>query len=99
MCGADKGLKVEFDADSDGYDYARAKKAGMKGDGTGEDKGHWGSVAPASDEEKKKFGLPDDAYVMLKGKSHPTWDKAVAGEEKRGAQIVKAGSRYFSVKF
>jgi hypothetical protein len=99
MCGADKGLKVDFDADSDGYDYDRAKKAGMKGDGTGEDKGHWGSVAPASDEEKKKFGLPDDAYVMLKGKGHPTWDKAVAGEEKRGAQIVKAGSRYFSVKF
>ena len=65
--------------------------------GTGENKGHWGSVTMASDADKKKFGLPDDSYIVLKGRNHETWNKAVDAEAARGSEIVKFGSRYFSV--
>jgi hypothetical protein len=41
--------------------------------------------------------LPDEAYVILKGKSHETFDKAVKGEEERGFKVVKLGKRYYSV--
>ena len=46
-----------FDAESIGYDYDRAKSAGMgpTGDGTKENKGHWGSVAPTTEEERKEL--------------------------------------------
>jgi hypothetical protein len=113
MCGADKGLQSDngvqtdktsktdgpFNPESNGYDYARAKEAGLGPNGTGENAGHWGSVAPTTPSEQKSLGLPKDSYVLLKGKDHPTWDKAVAAEEARGAKVVKAGTRYFSVKF
>jgi len=86
-----------FDPESDGYDYKTAKAAGLGPDGTGENKGHWGSVTMASEQEKKKHGLPDESYVLLKGKSHKTWDLAVKGEEERGFVVKKYGNRYYSV--
>jgi hypothetical protein len=75
------------------YDYQTARAHGMGQ----EDGGHWGSVAPASESERKLHGLPDDSYVMLKGAQHPTWGKAVEAEESRGSRIVKYGDRYYSV--
>ena len=51
----------------------------------------------ASDADKKKHGLPDESYVLLKGKSHKTWDLAVKGEEERGFEVKKYGNRYYSV--
>lgn len=69
----------------------------MGPDGTGENQGHWGSVTAASEAVKKKYNLPDESYVVLKGKTHETWDKAVAGEAERGFEIKKYGNRYYSV--
>jgi hypothetical protein len=74
------------------YDYQTARAYGM-----GRDGGNWGSVAPASKDERALHGLPDDSYLMLKGAQHPTWGKAVEAEESRGSKIVKHGDRYYSV--
>jgi hypothetical protein len=82
-----------FDAKGDGYDYDRAQASGMQ---PGED-GHWGSVAEVSKEESARHGLPDGSYVLLKGRNHETWDKAVAAEEARGSQVVERGGRYYSI--
>ena len=86
-----------FDPKGRGYDYDRARGAGMGPDGTGENVGHWGSVAPVTDEERKKHGLPDEAYVMLKGKKHATWPLGVAGENERGFDVIQLGDRHYSV--
>jgi hypothetical protein len=88
-----------FDPEGSDYDYktARAGGLGPTGDGTKENAGHWGSVTMTTAAERKKHNLPDESYVVLKGKSHATFNKAVAGEEERGFQIVKRGSRYYSV--
>lgn len=88
-----------FDPEGTGYDYATAKAVGMgpTGDGTKENAGHWGSVAMTSAGERKKYKLPEESYVILKGKNHETFDKAVTGEEERGFKVVKRGSRYYSV--
>jgi hypothetical protein len=74
------------------YDYQTARAYGM-----GQDGGNWGSVAPASEGERKLHGLPEDSYLMLKGAQHPTWGKAVEAETARGSKIVKHGDRYYSV--
>ena len=88
-----------FDAEGNGYDDARARASGMTpaGQDAGENAGHMGSVAAVTPEEQQRYGLPPDSYVILKGRSHPTFDKAVAAEQARGSQVVKKGDRYFSV--
>jgi len=99
MSGVVGGINKDqkFDPEGSGYDYAAAKKSGMGPDGTGENAGHWGSVTMASDEDKKKYNLPDDSYLILKGRKHETWEKAVAAEKERGSVIKKFGNRYFAI--
>jgi len=86
-----------FNPEGAGYDYQTAMAYGMGPTGTGEDLGHWGSVAPTSDDERMLRDLPRDAYVMLKGKAHETFDKAEAAEKERGSKVVKIGDRYYSI--
>ena len=86
-----------FDPNGTGYDMERAISAGLTPAQDGQNRGHWGSVAPVSADEMNKFGLPEDSYVLLKGKSHDTFSKAVAGEEVRGYKVVPLGGRYYSV--
>lgn len=86
-----------FNPESSDYDYATATAAGLGPDGTGENKGHWGSVAPASKADRERYSLPDNSYVILKGRKHETWDKAVQAEIDRGSEVLKIGPRYFSV--
>lgn len=86
-----------FDPEGPGYDYTTARAVGMGPDGKGEDEGHWGSVAQTSKAAREKYGLPEDSYMILKGKSHETFDKAVKGEEERGFEVIKKGDRYYSV--
>lgn len=86
-----------FDPEGSDYDYETAKIGGLGPDGTGDNKGHWGSVTMASDAEKKLHGLPSDSYVILKGRKHETWDKAEEAEKARGSEIIKRGERYYSV--
>lgn len=86
-----------FDPEGSGYDYKTALAYGMGPDGKGEDLGHWGSVAPTSDDERMLRDLPRDTYVMLKGKAHETFKKAEKAEKKRGSKTVKSGERYYSV--
>lgn len=85
--------KKIFDSESSDYDYETAKTSGMKPDDTG----HWGSVVDASEEDKKKYNLPDESYIILKGKNHKTWDLMEKAEQDRGFKVVKLGNRYYSV--
>ncbi len=95
---ADGGVvNAKFDPESEDYDYDTAVAAGLGPDGKDENAGHWGSVTRASAEDRKKYGLPDESYVVLKGRKHETWDKAEEAERERGAEIVKKGDRYYSV--
>jgi PcfJ-like protein len=94
---AEGGLAQTFDPQGSDYDYQTALAHGMGPDGTGENQGHWGSVAPVSDDEQQKYDLPEDSYVVLKGRSHPTFHKAEAAENERGSKIVQHGNRYYSV--
>jgi hypothetical protein len=87
----------KFDPEGSGYDYNTATAWGMGPTGTGEDAGHWGSVAPAPESYARKYNLPDGSYMILKGATHPTFFKAVAAEKARGSVIKKYGDRYFSV--
>ena len=89
--------KPKFDSEGGDYDYDTAKKYGMGPDGTGKNKGHWGSVAPASPESRAKYNLPEGTYKILKGAKHPTWDKGVKAEQARGSEVKKFGDRYYSV--
>jgi hypothetical protein len=83
----------KFDPESDEYDYETARAHKMMPD----KKGHLGSVAPTSDDERIKNELPEDSYVVLKGKKHPTIDKTIEAETERGAKVEKRGARYYSV--
>ena len=74
---------ASFDPDGEGYDYASAKRAGMKPGKTG----HWGSVVE----------VDRGKYLVLKGADHKTFSKTVEAEKKRGYKIVKQGGRYYSV--
>ena len=94
----------KFDPLGSDYDYATAMANGMGGTGTGENAGHWGSVAPAPQQYVDQYQLPADSYMMLKGVQHPTWDKAVAGEQQHttqtaptGYEIRQFGDRFFSI--
>lgn len=90
-------LRRPFDPEGSDYDYTTAKAAGMGPDGTGDNEGHWGSVTQTSRELRAKYNLPEESYIVLKGRAHPTWSYAVEGEAERGFKIKKYGDRYFSV--
>jgi hypothetical protein len=90
------GARV-FDPESDGYDYKTALKYNMGPTGEAENKGHWGSVAPVDSETRELYKMPENSYVVLKGRQHPTFEKAVEAEKKRGSKIIKIGDRYYSV--
>jgi hypothetical protein len=83
----------KFDPEGTEYDYETARAYKMMPDS----KGHLGSVAPTSDDERMKNELPEDSYVVLKGRKHSTIDKTIDAEKKRGAKVEKRGARYYSV--
>jgi hypothetical protein len=88
----------QFDPLSADYDYTTAINAGMQPQQEGgENKGHWGSVAPTPLQYRMDYQLPEDSYMMLKGAGHPTFQKGVEAEEGRGYQVMRFGDRYFSV--
>jgi|TARA_S200002703_G_scaffold136586_1_gene125969 hypothetical protein len=94
MGNVKKNMKPpEFDPEGSGYDYKEAERVGMTRDKTG----HMGSVALTTKEQQLKFNLPKESYIILKGKSHETFDKAVKAEQNRGFIVKKKGNRYFSV--
>jgi hypothetical protein len=86
-----------FNPEGADYDYQTAKAHGMGPTGLGENQGHWGSVAPAPEQARQQYNLPQDSYVVLKGKNHETFHKAEAAENARGSKIVKFGDRYYSI--
>jgi hypothetical protein len=83
----------EFDPEGTEYDYKTARAYKMVPD----NKGHLGSVAPTSDDERIKNDLPEDSYVLLKGAEHETMHKAVKAEKERGSKVEKRGERYYSI--
>ena len=89
---------LPFDPEGSGYDMESAKSVGMKPEIDPEDGlPHYGSVIETTKEQQKQYGLPEESYMLLKGKSHETWDKAVQGEAERGFRIKKFGDRYYSI--
>ena len=90
---AKESARGPFDAEGGGFDIETAVLNGMKRDATG----HFGSVVEASQEQKDKYKLPQESFLMLKGVRHPTFHKAVKAEAVRGFEIVRRGGRYWSV--
>jgi len=87
----------QFDPEGVGYDYATAHAAGVYSATSGENRGHYGSVRESTPEERDRYNLPEESYLVLKGRKHETWDKAVEAENNRGFVIIKRGGRYWSV--
>lgn len=88
----------QFNPEGEGFDMDTAKKFGMgPSQEEGPNKGHFGSVVPTTPSQQQDFGLPEDSYMLLKGRGHPTFDKAMKAEAERGFMIKKFGNRYFSV--
>ena len=83
-----------FDPEGSGYDIKTAVAAGMEPDSKTK---HWGSVRKSTPDEIKKYGVPEDSYLLLKGAKHPTHNLAVQYEAQRGFEIKKIGDRYFSI--
>ena len=83
----------KFNAEGGDYDMQTARATGMR---QGPD-GHWGSVAPPTNDTIRKYNLPDNSYIVLKGKTHPTFGLAVKAEEERGSKVIKLDDRYYSV--
>ena len=95
-----KGASVgqPFDPEGDGYDIGTAREAGLEPSiEPGENFGHMGSVAPTTARERAQYKLPKESYLLLKGRKHESFDKAIEGERVRGFEIKKFGKRYFSV--
>ena len=92
-------LNTPFDPEGEGYDLKSAKAAGMRpaGPEAGENVGHMGTTADTTPNERKEFGLPDESYLILKGRKHESWADGVAGEKRRGFKVIKRGRRYYSV--
>ena len=83
-----------FDPEGTGYDMETALRYGMGRDATG----HMGSVVPINPLVGQLMGLPTNAYMLLKGRKHETWDMAVKGEKERGYKVIKGpDGRYYSV--
>lgn len=98
MGGLDAKTKSRFDPEGSGYDMGAAIRSGMKPSQTpGPNYGHYGSVIPATPKQRGQFGLPDESYMLLKGRQHKTFSKAVTAENRRGFEVKKFGDRYFSV--
>lgn len=87
-----------FDPFGGGYDWKSARAFGMEADKTpGENFGHFGSVVRTTRAQQKQLGLPENSYMILKGKQHPTYHKAVEAEEGRGFMVKQFGNRFFSI--
>lgn len=82
-----KSPRPKFDPEGDDYDYDTAKGAGLApSNEEGENKGHWPSRDPRTG-------------VLLKGRKHPTFDKAVKEDEALGYKLRKrADGRYETQK-
>jgi|GEM_PF-3188010 len=88
----------DFDPTGAGYDYLTAREFGLGPKPSGENKGHWPSVVGVPEEERERLNLGSEAYLVLKGRDHATWDLAESAEEERGFQIVEKDGRFYSVK-
>lgn len=86
--------RMGFDPQGTGFDYDTAIDAGMA---PGPDN-HWGSRVELSNAIAQTLGLPQGSGIMLKGATHPTWGKALAGEEAAGFNVIQGtDGRYYSV--
>ena len=90
--------KTKFDPQGKGFDMDTARKFGMRpSTESGPNFGHMGSVVPSSAAQQKQFGIPENSFMILKGRGHPTFSKAVAAENRRGFEVKQLGTRFFSV--
>ena len=90
--------RKKFNPEGSDYDMERALESGMTAsEEPGENFGHFGSVVRTTDKERKENNLPEDSYLILKGRKHPTFNLAEEAENSRGFKVIKKGSRYYSV--
>lgn len=74
-----------FDPEGSDYDYDTARRLGLKPQPVDDDTvPHWPSRDPASG-------------MLLKGRSHPTFDKGVKVDEELGYKLKKRGGRYYTI--
>ena len=92
-----KNNALPFGPEGRGYDTRTALSYGMTPAESGPNKGHMGSVVPTTALEKEMHGFPEESYLIVKGRKHPTFDLAVRGEMERGFKVLKRGTRYYSV--
>lgn len=76
-----------FDPEGDGYDMTAARQAGLApaGSEAGENAGHWPSRVP-------------DTGMLLKGRTHKTFDVGVKADADLGYKLIKKNGRYYTVK-
>jgi hypothetical protein len=95
---SDKRTTKPFDPSGSGFDINSALDAGMtRQSEPGPNFGHFGSVVPTTPKQRQDFNLPENSYMILKGRQHKTYNKAVQGEINRGFKVLRRGSRDFSV--
>lgn len=76
-------VNAPFDPEGDGYDYKTAIEAGLA---PSDKNGHWPSRDPRTGQ-------------MLKGKAHPTFQKAIDADEEMGYTVKKGeDGKYYSNK-
>lgn len=84
MCAPTK--QSAFDPEGDGYDYETARSAGLGTSIDSEDgQPHWPSREPRTG-------------MVLKGRKHATFDKAIEADSSLGYKLEKRGQRYYTVK-
>lgn len=86
MAGLFTSARKQFDPEGEDYDYAGARAAGLKPQMVDDDTvPHWPSRDPATG-------------MLLKGRTHPTFDKGVKADADLGYRLEKRGSRYYTIK-
>ena len=75
----------KFDPEGEGYDMRSALQYGLTSQIGDDGKPHWPTRVPG-------VGL------ILKGRKHKTWDLGRKADEDLGYQLIKKGSRYYSVR-
>lgn len=85
MCGATRRPDA-FDPEGDGYDYDTARAAGL-GTTVDEEDGqpHWPSRDPRNG-------------MILKGRKHLTFEKAIEADASLGYRLQKRNGRYYTEK-
>lgn len=93
-----EGVGEGFDPEGEGFDIPTARKHKLeRGFDPESGEMHMQSRLPLTEEEALEFGVPPGSGLILKGRRHPTFDKAIKADEALGFKLIRRGNRYFTV--